>query len=153
RRPDRPDGRTAATHRPASAARTRSARRGPRARRRARGRSDRPRQNTTTPCSSFRGRPRDFSPGGTFPGRGNFPGRAAHLLVMNCDIARGAIPARIDGEGPGLPDDALAAHLRTCDACRDWQERAHALTRRARLGGPFLDHDLTGTVLASAPTR
>ncbi len=36
-------------------------------------------------------------------------------------------------------------------ACRDWQQRAHVLTRRARLGGPFLDRDLTGRVLAAIP--
>lgn len=70
---------------------------------------------------------------------------------MECDRAREAISARIDGEDPGVPDGALEAHLAGCDACRAWQQRAHALTRRARLGGPFLDHDLTGQVLAAVP--
>lgn len=70
---------------------------------------------------------------------------------MECDIAREAISARIDGEDPGVPDDALAAHLRTCADCRGWRERAHAVTRKARLGAPFLDHDLTATVLAEVP--
>ena len=75
---------------------------------------------------------------------------------MECDRAREAISARIDGEDPGVPDGALEAHLAGCDACRAWQQRAHALTRHARLGGPFLDHDLTGQVLAArsaAPGR
>jgi predicted anti-sigma-YlaC factor YlaD len=70
---------------------------------------------------------------------------------MECDRAREAISARIDGEDPGVPDGALEAHLDGCEACQGWQQRAHVITRRARLGGPFLDHDLTGQVLAAIP--
>jgi len=70
---------------------------------------------------------------------------------MECDWAREAISARIDGEDPGVPDGALDAHLAGCAACRDWQQRAHVMTRRARLGGTFLDRDLTGQVLAAIP--
>jgi predicted anti-sigma-YlaC factor YlaD len=70
---------------------------------------------------------------------------------MECDRAREAISARIDGEDPGVPDGALDAHLAGCAACRDWQQRAHVMTRRARLGGTFLDRDLTGRVLAAIP--
>ena len=72
---------------------------------------------------------------------------------MECDRVREAISARIDGEDPGLPDDALEAHLAGCADCRAWQQRAHAVTRRARLGGSFLDHDLTPRVLAAVPGR
>jgi predicted anti-sigma-YlaC factor YlaD len=70
---------------------------------------------------------------------------------MECDRAREAISARIDGEDPGVPDGALQAHLDGCESCRDWQQRAHVMTRRARLGGSFLDRDLTGLVLAAIP--
>jgi predicted anti-sigma-YlaC factor YlaD len=70
---------------------------------------------------------------------------------MDCDKAREAISARIDGEDPGVPDGALEAHLDECASCRGWQQRAHALTRRARLGGSFLDHDLTPRVMAAVP--
>jgi predicted anti-sigma-YlaC factor YlaD len=70
---------------------------------------------------------------------------------MECDRVREAISARIDGEDPGLLDDVLEAHLAGCAACRAWRQRAHAVTRRARLGGPFLDHDLTSRVLAAIP--
>ena len=70
---------------------------------------------------------------------------------MECDRAREAISARIDGEDPGVPDGAPDAHLAGCEACRDWQQRAHVMTRRARLGGTFLDRDLTGQVLAASP--
>jgi predicted anti-sigma-YlaC factor YlaD len=70
---------------------------------------------------------------------------------MECDRAREAISASIDGEDSGVPDGALAAHLAGCEACRGWQQRAHVMTRRARLGGSFLDRDLTGRVLAAIP--
>jgi predicted anti-sigma-YlaC factor YlaD len=70
---------------------------------------------------------------------------------MECDRVREAISARIDGEDPGVPNGAIEAHLATCAACRGWQQRAHAMTRRARLGGRFLEQDLTARVLAAVP--
>lgn len=70
---------------------------------------------------------------------------------MDCDSAREAISARIDGEEPRAAGHALDAHLPDCVGCREWQQRAHSVTRRARLGGAFLDHDLTPRVLAAAP--
>jgi predicted anti-sigma-YlaC factor YlaD len=69
---------------------------------------------------------------------------------MRCDRIREAISARIDGEDPGLPADALDAHLTACAACREWQQRAHVVTRRARIGGSYLDHDLTPRVITAA---
>jgi predicted anti-sigma-YlaC factor YlaD len=70
---------------------------------------------------------------------------------MECDTAREAISARIDGEDCGVPGAALAAHLSGCVACRAWEQRAHVVTRHARLGGAFLDHDLSARVLAAVP--
>jgi len=70
---------------------------------------------------------------------------------MECDRVREAISARIDGEDPGVPDGAIEAHLARCADCRGWQQRAHVMTRRARLGGRFLEQDLTGQVLAAIP--
>jgi predicted anti-sigma-YlaC factor YlaD len=75
----------------------------------------------------------------------------AALVGMRCDRTREAISARIDGEDAGVPDGAIEAHLTTCAACRGWQQRAHAMTRRARLGGSFLERDLTAQVLAAVP--
>jgi predicted anti-sigma-YlaC factor YlaD len=72
---------------------------------------------------------------------------------MDCDMAHEAISARIDGEDSGVPAAALAAHLSGCAACRAWEQRAHVMTRRTRLGGSFLDHDLTTQVLAAVPPR
>jgi predicted anti-sigma-YlaC factor YlaD len=70
---------------------------------------------------------------------------------MDCDRAREAISATIDGADPGLPDTVLETHLADCAACREWQQRAHLVTRRTRLGGAFLDHDLAPRVLAALP--
>lgn len=70
---------------------------------------------------------------------------------MDCSEAREAISASIDGEDLGLPREAVDAHLAGCADCRSWRQRAHALTRRARLGSVFLDHDLLPVVLATSP--
>jgi predicted anti-sigma-YlaC factor YlaD len=70
---------------------------------------------------------------------------------MDCDTIRAAISTQIDGEVPWLPADVLETHLAGCPACVDWQRRAHTMTRRVRLGGAFLDHDLTPRVLAAVP--
>ena len=70
---------------------------------------------------------------------------------MQCDRFREAISARIDGEDPGLPDGALDAHLEACADCRAWQQRAHAVTRRARLGGSSLI--MTSPPRCSRPSR
>jgi predicted anti-sigma-YlaC factor YlaD len=70
---------------------------------------------------------------------------------MDCDTIRAAISTQIDGEVPWLPADVLETHLAGCPACVDWQRRAHTVTRRVRLGGAFLDHDLAPGVLAAVP--
>jgi predicted anti-sigma-YlaC factor YlaD len=70
---------------------------------------------------------------------------------MECERIREAISARLDGEDPGLPDGVVEFHLCHCAACAGWRERAHAVTRRGRLGGPVLGHDLAPAVLAAAP--
>ena len=74
-----------------------------------------------------------------------------HYYYMDCDTIRVAISTQIDGEAPWLPADVLETHLAGCPACLDWQRRAHTVTRRVRLGGAFLDHDLTAGVLAAVP--
>ena len=70
---------------------------------------------------------------------------------MECDRAREAVSARIDDEDSGVPDAALTVHLAGCADCRAWQQRAHLVTRRARLGGALLDHDLSARLLAATP--
>ena len=70
---------------------------------------------------------------------------------MDCDTIRVAISTQIDGEVPWLPVGVLETHLADCPSCLGWQRRAHTMTRRVRLGGAFLDHDLTPGVLAALP--
>jgi predicted anti-sigma-YlaC factor YlaD len=70
---------------------------------------------------------------------------------MDCDSIREAISAALDGEDPGVPRGVVDEHLAGCAGCRAWQERAHAVTRRARLGGYTLDRDLAPRVLAAIP--
>jgi predicted anti-sigma-YlaC factor YlaD len=52
---------------------------------------------------------------------------------MNCEAAREATSAQLDGEPAGVELARLEAHLAGCAACRAWRERAHDVTRRARL--------------------
>jgi len=85
------------------------------------------------------------------PGEGNFSSMSVHYYCMDCDTVRVAISTQIDDEAPWLAPDALATHLAGCPACLDWQHRAHTVTRRVRLGGAFLDHDLAPGVLAAVP--
>jgi len=70
---------------------------------------------------------------------------------MDCDSIRAAVSASLDGEDAGVPACVLRAHLDQCAACRDWRERQHALTRRVRLSGYALDHDLTARILGALP--
>lgn len=73
---------------------------------------------------------------------------------MNCNEARSAISARLDGELPADEAPELDRHLSSCGACRMWAEDAVAVTRRVRLRtaqtpGP----DLTSRVLSATPKR
>lgn len=52
---------------------------------------------------------------------------------MECTQFRNAVSARLDGEDPGLPPEALERHLRECVGCRSWEAAALALARRARV--------------------
>jgi predicted anti-sigma-YlaC factor YlaD len=70
-----------------------------------------------------------------------------------CDRFREALSARLDGEPPGLPEADLEAHLAGCPACRDWQEAAAEVTRRARLVLAPPVPDVTAAVLAALPAR
>lgn len=74
-------------------------------------------------------------------------------MSMDCDSIRTAISASLDGEDPGLAANVIEGHLAGCAGCRDWQQRAHVLTRRFRLGGHALDHDLAPAVVAMFPVR
>ncbi len=72
---------------------------------------------------------------------------------MNCDVAREAISAWLDGERPGVDVAALDEHLGGCSACQKWQEQAHELTRRARLQPARAAPVPTERILAVARVR
>jgi predicted anti-sigma-YlaC factor YlaD len=53
---------------------------------------------------------------------------------MNCESAREAVSALLDGEAPGVGRRAIEHHLAGCTDCRAWREAAYTVTRRARIG-------------------
>jgi predicted anti-sigma-YlaC factor YlaD len=44
-----------------------------------------------------------------------------------CEDIRTALSARLDGEEPGLPDEAVDSHLAGCATCQAWQDGARRL--------------------------
>jgi predicted anti-sigma-YlaC factor YlaD len=68
---------------------------------------------------------------------------------MNCEIAREALSAQLDGEELACPSERLEEHLTDCAACRQWQEAAHVVTRRARLSSASAVQDRTEEILAA----
>lgn len=71
--------------------------------------------------------------------------------MVSCPTVREALSARLDGEPPGMPADALDRHLAGCAACSRWAEAAAAVTRRARLAPAPQVPDLTVAVLTALP--
>ena len=51
---------------------------------------------------------------------------------MDCDTAREALSARIDGEAEPVPSARVDEHLETCEPCRQWQAAAAEQTLRLR---------------------
>lgn len=68
---------------------------------------------------------------------------------MNCDVAREAWSARLDGEPLEVDEQALQAHLQECAACCAWLEAAHEVTRRARLSPARAVPDRTDELVAA----
>jgi predicted anti-sigma-YlaC factor YlaD len=48
--------------------------------------------------------------------------------MNSCDGYRQALSARLDGEDPGMAEDALKAHLFSCTDCRAWVDAAERLS-------------------------
>jgi putative membrane protein len=72
-------------------------------------------------------------------------------MGMNCESAREAISASLDGEDGGSSEE-LRAHLDSCTACKRWQESAHEVTRRLRLAPARSVPGAPARVLAAAHT-
>jgi predicted anti-sigma-YlaC factor YlaD len=70
---------------------------------------------------------------------------------VNCTRCREAISARLDGEIPEAPTATVDRHLAACGACRAWQGRAEAVTRRVRIRAAAPVPDLVDAVLARLP--
>lgn len=68
----------------------------------------------------------------------------------DCGRCREILSAEMDGEAASAEREQAAAHLERCSACSAWQDRAAAVTRRARTAdgtGP----DLVAVALTHAP--
>jgi predicted anti-sigma-YlaC factor YlaD len=68
---------------------------------------------------------------------------------MNCNTARNAISARLDGEDLGTDPAALDEHLQRCPACRAFARDAAAMHRDARMSRAPAVPDLTAPILAA----
>jgi predicted anti-sigma-YlaC factor YlaD len=68
---------------------------------------------------------------------------------MNCNTARNAISARLDGENLGTDPAALDEHLQRCPACRAFARDAAAMHRDARMSRAPAVPDLTAPILAA----
>jgi predicted anti-sigma-YlaC factor YlaD len=51
---------------------------------------------------------------------------------VNCDVAREALSARIDGEREPVPASRVDEHVASCAGCRDWYSRAVEQTQQLR---------------------
>lgn len=70
---------------------------------------------------------------------------------MGCDQYREALSAELDGEPPGVSEDALSGHLSGCPGCRAWFGQAARVTRLVRLAPATPIPDLAPAVLAALP--
>lgn len=57
---------------------------------------------------------------------GNIPGEVGDYGYMDCEVAREALSARLDGEREPVPSARVDQHLDDCSACRDWFERVQS---------------------------
>jgi predicted anti-sigma-YlaC factor YlaD len=67
---------------------------------------------------------------------------------MNCEQAREALSARIDGEDQPAATGPIDGHLAACAPCAGWAARAQDVTRAVRLQAVRVP-DLAATVLAA----
>jgi predicted anti-sigma-YlaC factor YlaD len=68
-----------------------------------------------------------------------------------CEDVRVALSARLDGEDPGQPAEAIDAHLASCPSCVAWEEDARRMTRAVRVQAASVP-DLTEAIVAAAAT-
>ena len=83
---------------------------------------------------------------GRFAFGGNIPGRVGDYRGVECEVAREALSARIDGEREPVPAARVDEHLAECGDCRAWRDhvtvqadRLRQLVRRPVLQPPGFD--------------
>lgn len=69
---------------------------------------------------------------------------------MRCQPCREALSARLDGEDPGVPDQAVSAHLAGCADCRAFAVGSASVRRRLAVRPADPVPDLTEPILARA---
>lgn len=71
---------------------------------------------------------------------------------MDCDVAREALSARIDGEREPVPSARVEEHLQHCPRCRSWYDHARRFTIELRhLAGA--DDPIAASPASPAPGR
>jgi predicted anti-sigma-YlaC factor YlaD len=68
---------------------------------------------------------------------------------VECEQAREAVSATLDGEPPPVEYTEVESHLAGCASCRAWVEAAHRVTRHARLDQVGTGPDRTGRIVAA----
>ena len=69
---------------------------------------------------------------------------------MDCDVAREALSARMDGERLHVPAARVDAHVQSCLGCRRWLAEAMELAQRTRHADPSGGPDLSARIVAAA---
>lgn len=69
---------------------------------------------------------------------------------MQCDVAREALSARIDGEREPVPAARVDEHLATCRECGAWYALADEQAHRLRIHDPRSGQDVSPNVLIDA---
>jgi RNA polymerase sigma-70 factor (ECF subfamily) len=70
--------------------------------------------------------------------------------AMQCEVAREALSARIDGEREPVPATRVEEHLKTCQECCAWYVHADEHARRLRIHTARAGHDMSPSILMSA---
>ncbi|MEV4198218.1 zf-HC2 domain-containing protein [Micromonospora globbae] len=70
---------------------------------------------------------------------------------MGCEQWREILSAQLDGEATAAEQAGVESHLDGCAGCREWLDRAAAVTRRSRLTLTGQGPDLTAEILAALP--
>lgn len=87
----------------------------------------------------------------------NNPAVVGDYYIVDCEVAREALSARIDGEREPVPSIRVDEHLEECSACRSWFERANVqagqLRRAARPRPTILPTGPFGRTGGAEPER